>query len=175
MCSFLGKPFYCSSCDLKFSSQNEYENHLLKHASKSLSKENEKFVCDVCNEEFNKNCDLGIHSRVHTGEKPFKCDQCRKHFQQAHDLTQHLKTHITYKPFICEICEKTFRRKDILTRHILVHSQQKPFECWICAKRFIRKVQLIGHVEHKHRDEGIQKVEFPDYVNVKDEQFESSE
>ncbi len=109
------------------------------HVAKVLS-------CEICAKKFKKSCDLTIHLRVHTGERPFKCDICSKCFSQRGNLKRHVQIHTDEQPFKCDICSKCFKTSWDLKTHLRLHTGEKPFSCNICSKKFRQSQALKRHL-----------------------------
>lgn len=42
--------------------------------------EGEKYICDICHEDFSNSSTLSLHKNIHLKERPFKCEPCRVSF-----------------------------------------------------------------------------------------------
>ncbi|KAL0266795.1 UNVERIFIED_CONTAM: hypothetical protein PYX00_009244 [Menopon gallinae] len=97
---------------------------------------NKSHLCDICGKSFLYKKTLETHKRVHSGERPCVCKICGKTFRSSSRLSDHMSTHTGRKPFICEICAVAFRIKGHLKKHLRVHSGEKPYICTFCEKAF---------------------------------------
>lgn len=50
-----------------------------------------KCLVDGCGRTFAKSCNMAVHLRKHTGDKPYSCAHCPKMFSQSGILSRHLK------------------------------------------------------------------------------------
>ena len=50
-----------------------------------------KCLVDGCGRTFAKSCNMAVHLRKHTGDKPYSCAHCPKTFSQSGILSRHLK------------------------------------------------------------------------------------
>ncbi|GFU10085.1 hypothetical protein NPIL_653321 [Nephila pilipes] len=84
------------------------------------------FSCSICGKEFNRNDNLKVHERIHTGQGRYKC----LNFFPRVQINSNSKLH---KYYTCQTCGKEFRRSANLRVHERIHSGQKPFKCPYCA------------------------------------------
>ncbi|KAI1698745.1 c2H2-type zinc-finger domain-containing protein [Ditylenchus destructor] len=69
-------------------------------------------------------CNLIIHIRSHTGEKPYKCQICKFAAAQSNDLIQHIRIHTKEKPFKCHFCQYAAAQRGNLNRHMRTHHKR---------------------------------------------------
>lgn len=78
------KGYTCSECGEDFIKRKIYIEHLQNHGQKIR-----KYKCDVCGWAFQRNSNLKVHYRSHTGERPFHCDKCGVEFSRKGSLIRH--------------------------------------------------------------------------------------
>lgn len=63
-------------------------------------------ACDYpdCGKKFYKQCDLVVHKRFHTRERPFSCDVCKRAFPHISHLRRHTKS---------AVCTKQIRKAEL--------------------------------------------------------------
>ncbi|XP_029363777.1 uncharacterized protein LOC115047135 [Echeneis naucrates] len=103
------------------------------------------FGCTFCSRRYAHQCQLRIHERVHTGERPYQCTQCGKSFGQFCSLKRHQMVHTGERPFPCLHCGKQFSTSTNLKVHQSVHTGEKRFHCSKCGRNFSFLSNLIRH------------------------------
>eukprot|EP00116_Pleurobrachia_bachei_P019182 sb/3479444/ len=126
------------------------------------TKKEKRFLCDVCNKQFQHKGNLNSHMRSHTGERPYSCDVCDKRFSTSGILKTHMRTHTGEKPYLCDTCGKRFSHIGILKNHMLTHSGERPHRCPIpdCGKDYSRAANLKIHMR-SHTGERLFRIEYP--------------
>ena len=80
-----------------------------------------KCLVDGCGRTFAKSCNMAVHLRKHTGDKPHACPHCPKVFSQSDILSHHLKNvHKTEKKVTIRVtnsCPEDSSQDLNLTRH----------------------------------------------------------
>ncbi|XP_068170958.1 zinc finger and SCAN domain-containing protein 32-like [Antennarius striatus] len=95
------------------------------HSSQSLQRWHS---CQECGKGFSFACQLEVHMRWHTKEKPYSCAVCRKSFTTVSMLKRHHRIHTGEKPFRCLVCGKCFNQSAHLNTHFRLHTREGPLE-----------------------------------------------
>ncbi len=118
-----------------------------KKNNKKEIKEN-KFICNICNKEYNIKNSFQKHLLTHKNKK-YICKDCNKRFSVNSKLKRHLLTHSDIKEFKCELCEAAFNLKYNLKVHMRVHNNEKPYICGHpgCFAKFAQQNNLTTHLK----------------------------
>ena len=82
-----------------------------------------RFKCPFCDKTFEYHCNMLVHKRTHTGEKPYVCKEpgCNAAYAHPASLRAHVcAVHLKIKPYKCTVagCNKEFANKSNLNRHL---------------------------------------------------------
>ena len=149
--------FDCEKCDLSFEEKGEYEVHIETHINMHR--------CDVCQESFNSESALVVHSVSCHKQTDIKaendmvaaCDLQQFHRsdckQEPFSGPQSVSTFEGSNPpsvdqndaaFSCKVCDKKFKKEAHLNQHVQTH-EVKQWDCDVCKKSFTTKYFLKKH------------------------------
>ncbi|KAK6185819.1 hypothetical protein SNE40_007967 [Patella caerulea] len=133
--------FRCCECNVKFQNMFLFQDHMLDH-----HKEEEKYKCETCGEEFVKSEKLKEHIKLaHTIS--YNCSHCKKLFKDNKSLIEHEKTHAL---FVCDLCDAPFTSTRAYNAHRRSHVDAKPHVCHICQSTFLKKGDMAKHMRTIH-------------------------
>lgn len=130
------------------------------------------FVCEVCEEQFNKvkliiEHYTTIHDYAPQTIKPFACNRCEQKFSSSTLLYQHLKYHDKDRSKMCPTCGKSFITTCDLLSHQYTHLNRRNYKCKECHKGFNTNKNLRTHILVVHTDRSAWKY----HCNVCDKRF----
>ncbi|CAO1440494.1 unnamed protein product [Diamesa hyperborea] len=143
--------YKCKTCDSSYTNSKLFYKH-----QQESGHYNEKFLCEICGNDFHSNFLLGQHiRRLHkrNADDTFPCNFCAKIFASKPNLDSHVrKIHQNDKSsHICGTCLGTFSSAPNLKQHIKnVHEAEKEFQCETCKKPFKAKNRLTRHEKQVH-------------------------
>lgn len=118
------------------------------------------FVCEVCNEKFNKvsiiiDHYVKAHMYNQKSIKPYTCDKCEHKFSTLSLLHQHLKYHDKDRSKMCPTCGKSFITSNDLISHQYTHFNRRNYKCNDCSKAFNTNKNLRTHILVVHTDKSL--------------------
>lgn len=80
----------------------------------------------------------------------FICNVCNNAYDRKNLLANHLKTHFTREFFNCNECHKPFHSENWLKRHMRIHEQKGPYACSLCSRTFVSEKGRRQHIKNGH-------------------------
>lgn len=78
--------YSCHHCEnVSFWKEADWKAHYI-----DVHNTQDVFPCNLCEKAFRNKSLLGVHKRVHTGEKPYMCEQCATRFSSKESLRNHM-------------------------------------------------------------------------------------
>ncbi|XP_035526551.1 zinc finger protein 521 isoform X4 [Morone saxatilis] len=170
----------CSSCNVKFESEAELQNHVqtvhreqagdsnsgqlktpqvspMPRASPSQTEEKKTYQCIKCQMVFYSEWDIQVHVANHMLEEGLnhECKLCSQSFDSPAKLQCHLIEHSFEGmggTFKCPVCFTVFVHANKLQQHIFsAHGQEdKIYDCSQCPQKFFFQTELQNHTLTQH-------------------------
>ncbi|XP_005990800.1 zinc finger protein 521 isoform X2 [Latimeria chalumnae] len=170
----------CSSCNVKFESESELQNHIksvhrelapdnnsaqlktphvspMPRVSPSQSEEKKTYQCIKCQMVFYNEWDIQVHVANHMIDEGLnhECKLCNQTFDSPAKLQCHLIEHSFEGmggTFKCPVCFTVFVQANKLQQHIFsAHGQEdKIYDCSQCPQKFFFQTELQNHTMSQH-------------------------
>ena len=134
----------CPYCPEKFSTQNEFKKHVIKHERQ----------CRYCDKTFKlRSAKLDHEMAVHENKVQYKCEMCSKEFIHREDFKRHKRENACL-PRKCNVCGKIYQSVRSLKSHMKYshNGESRPKSCIYCFKTFTDRNALITH-RNTHTDD----------------------
>ncbi|XP_049883322.1 zinc finger protein 62 homolog [Pectinophora gossypiella] len=125
----------CLKCEETF----DYFSKLISHTN--TSHPSNCFLCDGCDQQFNKKRDLKAHKRVHH-KNEYSCPKCSLTFTSNAALQNHKKHEHTS---MCNVCFQTFSSVGKRLKHMKTEHDFKNLQCGVCHKVLNTKQAFFVH------------------------------
>ncbi|XP_055837341.1 zinc finger protein 728 [Episyrphus balteatus] len=141
------RPKACFICDILFSDENDFFEHIMFAHQKEDS-----FVCKKCDRVCTTKQLYDNHMELHNSVKSFHCQYCPKSYFYNQMLINHVQQqHSDKQQHQCEICNKTLTNRHLLKRHMqIVHMEETEddvFVCSACGLIGISEEEIMFHSE----------------------------
>jgi KRAB domain-containing zinc finger protein len=103
----------------------------------------DKYICDICDEKFMTFFDYQDHHSTHNGQFLFTCEKCTQVFRNRGDLLDHESKH----KISCHICSLQVLPKS-MSAHLLIHTDI--YRCAECGMRHTSSASLEKHTKARH-------------------------
>lgn len=170
----------CSSCNVKFETEAELQNHVqtvhrdqagdnnggqvktpqvspMPRTSPSQTEEKKTYQCIKCQMVFYSEWDIQVHVANHMLEEGLnhECKLCSQSFDSPAKLQCHLIEHSFEGmggTFKCPVCFTVFVQANKLQQHIFsAHGQEdKIYDCSQCPQKFFFQTELQNHTLTQH-------------------------
>lgn len=141
--------FYkCPTCEKSVSSLLP---HICMNNNKTETNKRKKYVCSICQMDFDDKSALDLHFQMHSTEEQFKKPSL---IHTTETISSEAKkivhgksvNNVCNKTFSCAICHEILDSELTFIEHLRNHSDlQKSHKCALCGKSFLNKYYFAKH------------------------------